>query len=141
MVVSDGVQFTSPSAASIHFLGAPVITQQPLNMSLGRAVTLTSALLNVTVTDGSTPSQILLSMSDLQHARINNLTNGSFTNFTLAHLQTNPIQLTQDGSATTPSYTLTVRGGISGYLVNPVIATSHSRIKSALTPRNWTTIT
>ncbi len=72
---------------------------------------MTPALLNVTVTDGSTPGQVILTVSDLQHATITStLTGTPVNNFTLAELQAGDIQLTDDGSLITPSYTITAEG-------------------------------
>ena len=112
VIVSDGVQTTSPSTATISFSGAPIITENTLNITWSGMITLTPAMLNVTVTDGSTPGQVVLTVSNLQHASITSSVTGMPINsFTLAQLQAGQIQLTQDGSLITPSYTLTVRGG------------------------------
>ncbi|MBS0351246.1 MAG: FG-GAP repeat protein [Proteobacteria bacterium] len=111
VLVTDGRQSTLPSPAKIMFADAPIITQNVLNISRGETITLTPAFLNVTVTDGSTPDQVVLTVSNLQHAVItSNVTNMSVNNFTLAQLQVSQIELTQDGSLITPSYTITARG-------------------------------
>ena len=111
VLVSDGVRSTLPSAAVIYFEGAPIITQNTLNITVGGAITLTPALLNVTATDGSLPSQVIITVSNLQHATITStLTGTSVNNFTLADVQAGDIQLTDDGSLITPSYTITVEG-------------------------------
>ncbi|MBS0351420.1 MAG: FG-GAP repeat protein, partial [Proteobacteria bacterium] len=109
--VTDGVQSTPPNPANIVFTDAPIIQQITLNITQGETITLTSALLNVTATDGSTPSQVILTVSDLEHAAIkSNLTGASVSNFTLAELQQGVIQLTQDGSPVTPSLIITAEG-------------------------------
>ena len=111
VLVSDGVQSTSPRQAMVSFADAPVITQNTLNITTGSTVTLTPALLNVTTADGSAPSQVVLTISQLQHAIItSNVTGMPVNNFTLAQLQAGQIQLTQDGSLITPSYTITAKG-------------------------------
>ncbi|MBS0350630.1 MAG: FG-GAP repeat protein [Proteobacteria bacterium] len=111
VLVTDGVQSTLPSTASIVFTDAPIIQPITLNITLGETITLTPALLNVTVTDGSTPDQLILTVSDLKHAVIkSNVTGAPVSNFTLAELQQNVIQLTQDGGLITPSLTITAEG-------------------------------
>ncbi len=111
VLVSDGVQSTLPSAAMIHFKGAPIITQNTLNITVGGTITLTPALLNVTATDGSAPSQVIITVSNLQHATLTSTVTGMpVNNFTLADVQAGDIQLTDDGSSITPSYTITVEG-------------------------------
>ncbi len=111
VLVSDGVRSTLPSAAVINFEGAPIITQNTLNITVGGSITLTPAMLNVTATDGSVPSQVIITVSNLQHATITSTVTGTLVNnFTLAELQAGDIQLTDDGSLITPSYTITVEG-------------------------------
>ncbi|MBS0351765.1 MAG: hypothetical protein JSR33_11395, partial [Proteobacteria bacterium] len=109
--VTDGVQSTPPSTASVVFTDAPVIQQITLNITQGETITLTPALLNVTATDGSTPDQVILTISDLEHAAIqSNVTGAPVSHFTLADLQEGEIRLTQDGSPITPSLTVTAEG-------------------------------
>ena len=109
VLVSDGRQSTVPSLVKVSFVGAPIITQNKLNITTGGTITLTPTMLNVTVTDGSTPSQVMITVSNLQHATITTtLTGMPVNNFTLTDLQVGDIQLTQDGSLITPSYTITV---------------------------------
>ena len=111
VLVSDGVQSTQPSEASIVFTDAPIIQQIQLNITLGETILLTPALLNVTATDGSTPDQVVLTVSDLQHATLTStVTGASIHNFTLTELQAGDIELTQDGSPVTPSLTVTAYG-------------------------------
>ena len=108
MIVSDGLQTTSPSAATVTFVGAPVITENALNITTGGTITLTPAMLNVTAPTGVAPSQISLVVSNLQHATITStLTHAPVSNFTLADVEVGDIQLTQDSSSVTPSYTIT----------------------------------
>ena len=108
VVASDGVQSTLPSLATIDFIGAPNITQNTLNITTGGTVTLTPAMLNVTAPSGVAPGQVSLSVSNLQHATITStLTHAAVSNFTLAEVEAGDIQLTQDGSLVTPSYTIT----------------------------------
>ena len=76
VLVSDGVQSTVPSTATIDFAGAPVITENTLNITSGGTVTLTPALLNVTIPAGSNPNQVLLIVDDLQHAVITSTLTG-----------------------------------------------------------------
>ncbi len=107
VLVSDGVQTTLPSAAMVYFAGAPIITRNQLNITVGGVITLTPALLNVTVTDGSTPNQVVLTVSNLQHAVITSkVTEMPINNFTLAEIQAGDIEVTQDGKLITPGYTL-----------------------------------
>ena len=111
VLVSDGTQSTLPSVAMIDFAGAPIITRNQLNITVGGIVTLTPALLNVTITDGSTPDQVVLTISNLQRATVTSTVTGQPVNsFTLTDLQAGKIQLTQDGSLITPSYTLVAQG-------------------------------
>ena len=108
VIVSDGVQSTLPSSATIDFIGAPNITQNTLNITIGGTVTLTPAMLNVTAPSGVAPGQVSLSVNNLQHATITStLTHAAVSNFTLAEVEAGDIQLTQDGSLVTPSYTIT----------------------------------
>ena len=107
VIVRDGVHSTLPSAATVNFMGAPIITQNTVNITTGNTVTLTPAFLNLVITDGSTPSQVILTVNNLQHATItSNVTGMPINNFTLAQLQSGQIKLTQDGSLITPSYTI-----------------------------------
>ena len=111
VLVSDGVQSTVPSPATVYFADAPIITHNTFNITVNATITLTPALLDVIATDGSTSSQVLITVTDLQHATITStLTGTSVTNFTLAELQAGDIRLTQDGSLTTPSCTITASG-------------------------------
>ena len=111
VLVSDGIQSTLPSSATIDFTDAPVITRNTFNITTSATIILTPTLLNVTATDGSMPSQVLLTVSNLQHATITStLTGTAVNNFTLAELQSGDIRLTQDGSLITPSLTITARG-------------------------------
>ncbi len=108
VLASDGVQSTVPSVATIDFIGAPIITQNSVNVTTGSIITLTSAMLNVTAPSGVTASQISLTVTDLQHATITStLTQASISNFTLAEVEAGDIQLTPDGNLITPSYTIT----------------------------------
>ncbi len=111
VLVSDGVQSTVPSTATVYFADAPTITQNTLNITTGETITLTPAMLNLTITDGSSPSQVVLTVSNLQHASItSNVTGLPVSSFTLAQLQADQIQLTQDGNLITPSYTIIAEG-------------------------------
>ena len=108
VIVSDGMQTTSPSTVTVSFTGAPVITQNMLNITTGATITLTPAMLNVTAPSGIASNQVSLSVNDLQHATMTStLTKAAVSNFTLADVQAGDIQLTQDGSLITPSYTIT----------------------------------
>ncbi len=104
VLVTDGRQFTQPSQAEIVFADAPIVQQITLNITLGETITLTPALLNITATDGSTPNQVIITISNLEHATVtSNVTGGPVTDFTLTDLQDGDIQLTQDGGSVTPS--------------------------------------
>ncbi len=108
VVASDGVQSTLPSSATIDFIGAPNITQNSVNITVGSTITLTPAMLNVTAPSGVAPNQVSLSVTNLQHATITStLTHAPVSNFTLAEVEAGDIQLTQDSSSVTPSYTIT----------------------------------
>ena len=108
VVASDGVQSTLPSSATINFIGAPNITQNSVNITVGSTITLTPAMLNVTAPSGVAPSQVSLTVTNLQHATITStLTHAPVSNFTLAEVEAGDIQLTQDSSSVTPSYTIT----------------------------------
>ena len=108
VVASDGVQSTLPSSATIDFIGAPNITQNSVNITVGSTITLTPAMLNVTAPSGVAPDQVSLSVTNLQHATITStLTHAPVSNFTLAEVEAGDIQLTQDSSSVTPSYTIT----------------------------------
>ncbi len=111
VLVSDGRQSTLPKSAAVYFVGAPLLTENTLNITQGGEMTLTSQLLNVTVTDGSTPGQVVFTVIDLQHATIIfKLTGTPVNNFTLAQLQADDIEIIQDGSAIAPSYLIVVQG-------------------------------
>ena len=111
VLVTDGRQFTQPSQAEIVFADAPIVQQITLNITLGETITLTPALLNITATDGSTPNQVIITISNLEHATVtSNVTGGPVTDFTLTDLQDGDIQLTQDGGSVTPSLTVTAEG-------------------------------
>ncbi len=111
VLVTDGRQFTQPSQADIIFTDAPIVQQITLNITLGETITLTPALLNITATDGSTPSQVIITISNLEHATVtSNVTGGPVTDFTLTDLQDGDIGLTQDGGSVTPSLTVTAQG-------------------------------
>ncbi len=108
VVASDGMQSTLPSSATIDFIGAPNITQNSVNITVGSTITLTPAMLNVTAPSGVAPNQVSLAVTNLQHATITStLTHAPVSNFTLAEVEAGDIQLTQDSSSVTPSYTIT----------------------------------
>ncbi|MBS0351961.1 MAG: FG-GAP repeat protein, partial [Proteobacteria bacterium] len=68
VMVTDGVQYTVPNTPVIHLTDAPIIIENTLTLQPGESVTLTPANLNVNVTDGSTPGQVICQVRDLQHA-------------------------------------------------------------------------
>ncbi|MBS0349802.1 MAG: FG-GAP repeat protein, partial [Proteobacteria bacterium] len=108
VLASDGIQSTLPSLASIVLIGAPIITENTLNITTGGTITLTPNMLNVTMPIGIAPNQVNLSVNDLQHATITSkLMQTPVSNFTLADVVAGDIQLTQDGSLVSPSYTIT----------------------------------
>ena len=93
---------TPPSLAAVNFLGAPVITQNSLNVSQGGETVLTPATLNVTGSDLA-PSEITFQVSDTQHLQfVSTQTGLPVSNFTLAALQTGLIEVIQDGSSIAP---------------------------------------
>jgi hypothetical protein len=135
VMVTDGVQYTVPNYADVHLAGAPVITENTLTLQLGQTVILTSANLNVTVTDGngSLVSQVVCEVQDLQHAIFTQLPNGAvITNFTLSDLQASAIQVTQDGSNIAPSYLLSCGGktGVSSIPVTVVTQFSYNSVSA-----------
>ncbi len=108
VIVSDGLRSTVPSVATIDFIGAPVITQNSVNVTTGNTITLTSTMLNVTAPSGIAPSQISLTITNLQHATIiSTVTQAPVNQFTLADIEADDIQLIPDGSLITPSYMVT----------------------------------
>ncbi len=108
VIASDGVQSTLPSLATINLIGAPNITQNSVNITVGSTITLTPAMLNVTAPSGVAPNQISLSVTNLQHATISStLTQAPVSNFTLAEVEAGDIQLIPDSSSITPTYTIT----------------------------------
>ena len=122
VIVSDGTQSTLPNPATINFQGAPSIQINPLNITQSQTITLDSQTIFVTTT--SLPSQVQIQVSNLQHATITSLASGlPVSSFTLAQLQSGDIQLQQDGSPNTPSFTLTaiVPPGISSASITPSI--------------------
>lgn len=99
VMVTDGEQYTAPDSPVIYFTDAPIITENTLTLEPGEAVTLTPSNLNVTITDGSAPGQVICRVEDLQHAAITQLPSElPVSNFTLADLQSGKIQVTQDSS-------------------------------------------
>ncbi len=120
VTVSDGNRTSPPSQAMINFSGAPVVTQNTVLIQPGQTVTLTPANLNVTVNDGSTPDQVVLQVSDVQHAILTSTQTGTdVSNFTLGDVQAGYIQLTQDGSLVAPSYTVAATSPGSGITSAP----------------------
>ena len=108
VIVSDGVRSSVPNIATIDFIGAPVITQNSVNVTTGNTITLTSAMLNVTAPSGVTASQISLTVTHLQHATMTStVTQAPVNQFTLADVEAGDIQLTPDSSLITPSYAIT----------------------------------
>ena len=122
IVVSDGSQATVPSPALIDFLGAPtVVTSTPITVTQGGSTTLTTSNLNVTNTGGSSPSQIVFQVSNVQQGQfILNTTGAPVSNFTLTQLLDHTVQLVQDNSNIAPSYSIS--------------ATSNNGLSSAATP-------
>ena len=115
VTVSDGRYTTAPNPAIIYFQGAPLVTQNTLSIQPGQTITLTPADLNVTVTDGSTPNQVVCQVSNVQHATFTSTQTGaSVSNFTLNDIQAGDIKLTQDGSLIAPSYAISATSPGSG---------------------------
>ncbi len=122
--VSDGVRSTAPSLAAVDFLGAPVITQNSLNVSQGGETLLTPAMLNVTGSDLA-PTEITFQVSNTQHAQfVSTQTGLPVSNFTLTALQTGLIEVIQDGSSIAPSYTIQATGS-GGQSSAPSLVTIH----------------
>ena len=125
IVVNDGVHATVPSPALIDFLGAPtVVTSTPVTVTQGGSTTLTTSNLNVSNTGGSSASQIVFQVSNVQQSQfILNSTGAPVSNFTLTQLLDHTVQLAQDGSNIAPSYSVAVTGsnGLSS-AVTPVSA-------------------
>ena len=111
VVVSDGSQVTTPSLASINFIGAPSVTATPVTVTPGGSNTLTTSNLNVTNTGGSSSNQIVFQVSNVQNGQF--ALNGSstaVTNFTLTQLIDHSVQLVPDNSNIAPSYSVSVTG-------------------------------
>ena len=88
VLTSDGVQSTLPSVATIDFIGAPIITQNSVNITAGRPIILTPAMLNVTAPSGIAPGQISLTVTHLQHATMTStVTQAPVNDFTLAEVE------------------------------------------------------
>ena len=93
-VVSDGSQATAPSSALIDFLGAPTVTTTPVTVTPGGTTTLTTRNLNVSNTGGSSPSQIVFQVSNVQQGQfILNSTGAQISNFTLSQLANNNVRI------------------------------------------------
>ncbi len=135
MSVSDGVRSTAPSLAAVNFLGAPVITQNSLNVSQGGATVLTPATLNVTGSD-LTPTEITFQVSDTQHAQfVSTQTGLPVSTFTLTALQTGLIEVIQDGSSIAPSYTIQATGSGGQSSAPSLVTTQFSNQQGVFAPR------
>ena len=133
--VSDGVQSTPPSLATVDFLGAPVITQNSLNVSQGGATVLTPATLNVTGSDLA-PTEITFQVSNTQHAQfVSTQTGLPVSNFTLTALQTGLIEVIQDGGSIAPSYTIQATGSGGQSSAPSLVTTQFSNQQGVFAPR------
>jgi Cadherin-like/Putative Ig domain/FG-GAP repeat len=135
VVVSDGSQVTTPSSASIDFIGAPSITTTPVTITPGGSTTLTTDNLNATNTGSSSSNQIVFQVSNVQNGQF--VLNGSstmVTNFTLTQLIDHSVQLVQDSSNIAPSYSVSVTGntGLSS-AATPVTAQLCTSLSSSST--------
>jgi hypothetical protein len=136
VIVSNGISSTAPEPASVVFQNAPVIQHNAFNITQGATTLLTTANLNVTVTDGSMPDQVVLQITDLQNAVISSVTTSTpITSFTLTQLLVGDVQLTQDGSAITPSFTVVVTGQTSVSSTPSTSTTQFTNAQGIIAPR------
>ena len=92
-----------------------------MTVTQGGSTTLTISNLNVSNTGGSSPSQIVFQVSNVQQGQfILNSTGAPVSNFTLTQLLDHTVQLVQDNSNIAPSYSIS--------------ATSNNGLSSASTP-------
>jgi hypothetical protein len=136
VIVTDGVQYTTPGVPTIYFTNAPIIIENTLTLQPGETVTLAPSNLNVTITDGSTPGQVICRVEDLQHATITQFPSGlPISNFTLADLQSGKVQVTQDSSNyAAVSYVISC-GGQKGINSVPSTVDTHFSYNGVLAPQ------
>ena len=105
--MTDGLSTLAPAVANITFYRKPVIQNNQLVIHQGENVQITPIFLNIT--DDYSPDQVNITVSAVQHGQFQLLPlNQSVTQFTADQLQTGQIFFAQDGSASAPSYQLSV---------------------------------
>ena len=142
VIVSDGISTTTPNAAIINFQGAPTVQLNPFSLNQGQTITLTPQ--DIAVSGTTVPaSQIVLQIQNLQHATITSTQTGlAVSSFTLADLQAGVIQLQQDGSLDSPSFTIMATSPTgSSAPVAPPISFSAQGVTAPQIVNNFLTIT
>ena len=144
VLVSNEMTTSLPDPATIYFLGALIVQVNPISITKGGIIILTTQTLNVTSLDGSPPSQITLEIQNLQHATLSStITNNTINNFTLSQLQAGTVQLRQDGSNYAPSFSVIAisQSGISSAAQIANIAFNSQGVMSPMLINNFLSIT
>ena len=111
ITVSDGTTTTTVAAATISFtsLQAPSITTNQITITQGQTITLSSVMLNAIDAD-TADSDLTFTISGLQHGQFK-VSGSTATTFTLAQIKAGAVSFVHDGTATAPSYNITVSDG------------------------------
>jgi len=111
ITVSDGTTTTTVAAATISFtsLQAPSITTNRITITQGQTITLSSVMLNAIDAD-TADSDLTFTISNLQHGQFKYY-GVTVTNFTLQEVKNGAVTFVHDGTATAPSYSITVSDG------------------------------
>ncbi|MDF2866948.1 MAG: Hemolysin-type calcium-binding region, partial [Gammaproteobacteria bacterium] len=109
VIVSDGDLISSSQAANITFNAAPVLVNNQLTIGQAQTVVLTTSQLSAS--DDTTPANALqFTVSNVQHGQFR-LMGVATTSFTQQNIIDGNVTFVQDGTATAPSYTVSVSDG------------------------------
>ena len=116
--------YLAPQTTQIRFNRAPVLIQNSLGINQGQTVVLTSNNLSASDPDDAA-STLVFTVSGVQHGQFSLVTQPTIplTSFLQSQITAGQIQFTQDGSANTPAYSVTVSDGKMNGLNGPAAST------------------
>lgn len=111
IAVSNGKITLNAQAGAITFYPAPVLVNNNLIINQGQTITLTSNNLSASSTDDS--ATLTFTVSQIQHGYFSLVSSSTtpITSFTQNQIQSEAVLFTQDGSISSPSYTVSVSDG------------------------------
>ena len=106
----QGVTFviSSPQTATVTFYRQPILSSNSLSINQGQSVLFTPGFLNV-INEDYSGNQVMFVISNLQHGQFQLLpAQTNVTQFTEQQLQNGQVQFVADGTASSPSYQVSV---------------------------------